>query len=611
MAARVTHRAAPAALSLHQLQFCQLFSRMEKIRYFIIYLLAGVSLGAGAIGLQKALPSKDGTNMSGPSNRLVGAAVTPQDFGAKCDDTTDDTVRLQAALNSLSPGGRLHIQGTCLASAALIIPSNVIVDGDGIMASRLHFTHMGDGLKTVSPINSSTSKYVTVRDIAIFNTNKANAGGGYVDVGGSYISVRNVQFSGWGYGVIFDQTEIADITRNQFAGWHDAGIWLVNGPEHTAGAKKGFTNRITIKENQLNGKSGYGLRDDGGGAHLVIGNNFNAASIQIYAAGVAGLSILNNEMEGASSYPIRIAKEKVSGGYTGQTMGLDVSGNLIGDGISSISIQAAQGGRITANVFYQYKKNALEVDFGPGALVSGIDVSGNSKAVADNGKTSGPFVDPANTSNWELQGNYHQNGQTYVIAGCAAGLRTITPQTMEGIYDGAQLRVMNVDGTNAETITAMVSPDAPASFKARLSSGKAANWTVAVLEGAASNTYTPILSGKSVAGSFMTNAVYGSYQRAKGRVMFQVDVAWSANLGATGQLQMMLPFTSKNNGMTLMIPASLSGPGAIGIVGPVYLVISTGSRVAGFVTMNSANGTWQPLRVPASGEITVSGQYEI
>lgn len=418
--------------------------------------------------------------LASPVASAANLAATSQSFGVKCDNADDDTVKLQSALKGLTNGGRLHIMGTCRVSATLNIPSNVVVEGDGV-ASRLHFTHEGDGLKTLSSINSSTAKYVVIRDLAVYNDNPRNSGGGYVDIGGTYITVENVQFSGWKYGIIFDQTEIATVTRSFIIGWKSSGVWLVNGPDHSNGARAKFTNRITISENQFNGKAGFALQDDGGVNHLIVGNNFNAGSTQIYAAGVSGLSIVNNEMEGASAYPIYLAEKTVAGSYAGATTGLDVSGNTIGDGLDGIFMQSVQGGRITSNVFYQYRNYALELDFGENRRVSGLDVSGNSKATFGPGRTAGPFVNPEAVSYWESQGNYLQNGQTYVPAALMPGMHQVIPATMEGIYNGVQLRVMNVDGTNVETVVCSVNPAAPSSFRAVFTKAKTAGWLVNVI----------------------------------------------------------------------------------------------------------------------------------
>src|SRR4051812_8822057 len=103
---------------------------------------------------------------------------------------------LQAALDSLgATGGGVYAlrRGTTYCDGPLLIPKNVIVQGVGRLASGITFTHASDdGFTTREPINGSTGVRSGLRDLFISCNNAASAGGGFVDVGGTYIDLFNV-----------------------------------------------------------------------------------------------------------------------------------------------------------------------------------------------------------------------------------------------------------------------------------------------------------------------------------------------------------------------------------------------------------------------------------
>jgi hypothetical protein len=69
----------------------------------------------------------------------------------------------------------------------------------------------------------------------------------------------------------------------------------------TAGQGQGFTNRITIRENQISGvfdtDTGYGILDDGGNSHWITSNNCNQNQIAAYFAGCQNLTVEENSFE--------------------------------------------------------------------------------------------------------------------------------------------------------------------------------------------------------------------------------------------------------------------------------------------------------------------------
>lgn len=588
---------------------------MEKIKNLIAALLIAATLqGASAAGIVDKLYVPSGADALPRSvvAKLKDVVVTPQDFGAKCDDTADDTAKVQAALNSMAAGGRLYVRGTCKVTAALTVPSNVNIDGDGWNASVLHFTNTGDGITSASPINSSTVKNVSITNISVKNTSGASTGGGIVDVAGSYINVENCLVQGWKYNIILDQSEHVVIRRNNILGWVTAGIWIVNGADHTAGANTNYTNRLTIADNQLNnGSTGYAILDDGGVNHLISGNNFNAGLVQIRTGKVSGLSIINNEFETAQTYAVWLTDTTLAGAYVGPSTAIHIHGNTFGYMTVGVFMGAARGGNISANAFYSYTEAAIEYDNGTSTKITGIDIGGNSKGLTGGSQTALPFLVSGQQTYLEKQGSYTQNGQTYSASATSAGYQQITPATMEGIYDGAQLRIMNADGTLVETVTAQLSTASTTTFFATFANAHAAAFLINVMDGQTRGTYTPTLAGSTTPGSFTTSANYASWSKNKNRVTFQANATWSAIGGATGQMTITLPFPAKNDsGVSVLLPVYLTGPGAVGGK-HLFMSIGAGATTGKLVYVDSSTGNAAGFDPPASGTMTVSGSYEL
>jgi hypothetical protein len=243
------------------------------------------------------------------------AGVTPTDYaykvgnvlryGADPSGTADSRSAIQAALDVANQGAcEVYVPaGSYKVTGNLNLYKNTKLYGDGWGASRLIFNHAGDGINSTWPINSSTGVFSEVRDISIENTNAANTGGGFVDVGGTFLNLTRCRFYGWKIQCILDQSELVDVHHCVFDGPLNGGacIWLVNGDEHTIGANGLFTNRITVKYCQISGLAGrIGIIDDGGAAHCFEDNNYNGLDTHIRAAGAAALCIKGGEFETAA-----------------------------------------------------------------------------------------------------------------------------------------------------------------------------------------------------------------------------------------------------------------------------------------------------------------------
>jgi hypothetical protein len=246
-------------------------------------------------------------------------------FGAAGDGAADDTAAIQAALDHVATigGGALYFpEGVYVVSSFLTVHPRTLLRGAGRLSTVITSAYGGGGgadagedlrngsvLVTTAPINASTPIHVVIEDIGIENTNAANVGAAYYDRGGTYISCRNCSFGGFRYGVVLDQSELVDIDLCEIGGQNDGGaaVWIVNGPQLTAGVSAGYSNRISVKRCQINQyPTAYGIRDDGGAAHVFEDNNYNGCLNHIYATAVYPLDIRGGEFESASGHCIRL-----------------------------------------------------------------------------------------------------------------------------------------------------------------------------------------------------------------------------------------------------------------------------------------------------------------
>lgn len=362
----------------------------------------------------------------------------------------------------------------------------VILCGAGKVSSILSFTGTTDGIRATQAINSSTPVFNSVRDIGIYTSNTLNTGAAYADVGGSFLDVDSVYIEGFKYGFVLDQTELATISHCDIESPASGiGIWLLNGADHTALASPGYTNRITISNNQFNGNSSaIAIVDDGGSNHLIFGNNFNGYSTHIRACQVYGLTIDNNELESSGSYPILFEETTfLLGTRVGGPNGFTIKDNVIGTVTpANIYIKEAYNGLIASNIFYFATTCAVDFDYGTSNFkIAGINFSGNQVSNTGASKTATPLVTTTNLATWKAQGFFLQNHQSYSVGAVAVGAQTVTPGSMCGIVNGTLVRCVNADGTNQETVTA--SGVTGTTFDATFASSKSANFRIFTLNG--------------------------------------------------------------------------------------------------------------------------------
>lgn len=324
--------------------------------------------------------------------------ISVKDFGAVGNGVANDAAAIQAAIDAAfaAGGGTVHVPaGTYICGSTVVnIKSNVTLRGDGYNSSILQWSGTGDGLRFNGNINHSGGQalaYTLVSDLQLNCTNGSNvAGGGYVDIAGTFLALHRVKVNGFGYSVILDQSELADVDQCILQSANTGLLWLTNGPDHSAGAVAFFTNRISITRNQFD--QGVTVKpciiDDGGYTHTFRDNNFNGGTYHLRAAGVSGLVIEGNEWEGNSGnacIQFRTTTAKLAGGV-GACSGATIGGNLIVPiaGQSCIDITSVNGLHVSAN-FLQTSSSIVKISGAQNA--SGLVVGAN----ALNG--SGPIID--------------------------------------------------------------------------------------------------------------------------------------------------------------------------------------------------------------------------
>lgn len=232
---------------------------------------------------------------------------------------------------SLLPSGTELVapRGKYKCTKPIAFKNKVKMRGRAKLATVFEFTNVGDGFVSANLVNGSTAAHATLSHCSVTNTNGANTGGGFVDVGGTFINLESVFFKGWKYGTIFDQTEISNIDNCEYAFNTTGGVWLVNGPTHTPGAANAFTNLINITRNQFN-STGVGIIDDGGTGHNFTGNSFNGGTRAFWIAGATAVTIQGNGIDYTSDDSILVTSVRYSDGTgVGQAGQVSIENNII------------------------------------------------------------------------------------------------------------------------------------------------------------------------------------------------------------------------------------------------------------------------------------------
>jgi len=213
--------------------------------------------------------------------------------------------------------------GYLLGTTTLVFKNKVKYVGAGKDIDRakgtlLQYTGTSDAIQINNPIDSSTAANISVEDLWAHCTTRTAGKAAIADVGSTFLKFNRVGVSGNDYGIILDQSELADIDECDFevtAASSTGGLWIANGDDHTVSASIGFTNRISVNRCQFNSTvGGIGIIDDGGYVHAYQDNNYNGFANHARFAGVTGLALRGGECESATSTNFLFAATSYTGG---------------------------------------------------------------------------------------------------------------------------------------------------------------------------------------------------------------------------------------------------------------------------------------------------------
>jgi hypothetical protein len=450
---------------------------------------------------------------------ISGAVFNVLDYGAATTNSASaNVIAFQAALNAANAIGGATInvpKGTYLLNDSLQIYPNTILIGQGQKISTLSFSNTENGIKSISTINSSVAVNIQVLQLGIVCTNTANTGGGFFDLGGSFVSVRDCFISGFAYGIIFDQTEIADIQINTLQGNTIGQVWIVDGPYYTSNVLVGFTNGIVIYGNQFNAAATADLLiDDGYSNHYITANNFNGGRNGIRAHRVNSSTISGNNFEGTAAYSLFFA-ETNSKGIIPVIINPDASKT---NGVLQINANAFQSiantpliylsnitnAVIENNSFYAPSCTSNFIEFANPNTTIQVSINNNAK-----GFSSKPWFNVGIFNSLQSNLNYlTQLEYTRCLTSTGAAQFTDTPNSMQGIYIGSRLWVINADGTNGELVT--VESTTASTFITTYTTSKSNPHNVTVIDnsnitGTLDNTGTPSVYLPTPAKSFVTS----------------------------------------------------------------------------------------------------------
>lgn len=248
---------------------------------------------------------------------IDGAPVNVLDFGATGDGVTNDAVAIQAAIDFAAANNTsLYFpEGVYAHTSTLVWKNGVRYFGPNVNVSNtkgavLTYTGTNDANQINNPINASTFASIRIEGLTFVCSALAAGKALFYDTGSTYLYIEHCKFNFAGagsFGLVFHQTEVSTISECIFEAIGNIGlgalIRLADGPvlKHPS-AIVGYTNRITITNNQINpalgGSQAIGIWDDGGLVHSIKDNNLNGGSIGIYLLRPYPVEVANNEIEG-------------------------------------------------------------------------------------------------------------------------------------------------------------------------------------------------------------------------------------------------------------------------------------------------------------------------
>lgn len=499
---------------------------------------------------------------------LLGPLSVKQ-FGVKGDGTTDDSARIQAALDSFpSSGGELYFpSGTYKFSGITVTkPLKITCAGsfDGSViwtnpsATAAFFTGSGitgfnaSGFKATSSVTRTAGKYFDFT-----NANRIKITNAFIEKyfnaigvdGGSEITFDSIQFFDGVDGATHPNSGailLGDTNYTGSIGLNNLYIKCQNPSlQCTFGIRAKYVDVLTLGPNVT-------IIDHGKNFDIIPGNGQTASLIKSFGAIYDTADIGVNIVPTGSGKVIR--SDFHAGWYGQHTVSgvvIDGSSGTV-DGVSFIGGEAMNNSSAGVNIFGANTKNIV---------VSGMDIGGN----------GGFGIRLSTNADARLENNIiGQVGQAGANAVGIAYDNTVTGLIQENKFIN---NTTNTTGTAGANLSVFDNTGID-------------NW----------QSYTPTVTAQS--GTFTTVSASGRYLKRHQTVQFEVTITVTTNGTAAGAVLVTLPVTTR---------VAFSGAGRAAGVSSKQLQVYAAGAVSQAVIYNY-DGTY-----PASnGEVlVVTGTYEI
>lgn len=363
----------------------------------------------------------------------LAQAISVKDFGAVGDGVTNDTAAIQAAIDYANTlGAELYFPaGVYKHTSTLVWKNGVRYFGPNINLSNslgavLVYTGNDDANVINNTVNAGVFACIQIEYITFVCSSLATNKAMFYDTGSYYLNFNTCKFNFAGagsFGLVFHQTGVSSISKCIFEATGNIGngalIRLADGPvlKHPH-AIPGYTNRITITENQINpalgGPQAIGLWDDGGVVHTIKDNNFNDGFICLYLIRPYPVEIMANQFEAYSGAAISAAF--AGAGLTG----LRIVGNYM------LGVPPALSFANNSIAEMTYTDNVISV-LGGGPCETNIAGSPAAKIFAANNREVSVGNNPYNNY---LAPNVDTVGPMLLAGSGVAGTQTYTNNTM-------------------------------------------------------------------------------------------------------------------------------------------------------------------------------------
>ena len=357
----------------------------------------------------------------------IAAGVTPTNYayppgdarryGAKGDASTDDTTALQ---NWVKANSTVYLPKQAGAyykiSAAITLPSNVVVYGDGFQSQIRQTTNNTDIFTTVLGTQN-----IVIRDMGLYDAEGTAGAHGCIHlVDSSYVTVercqfQNMSFSGVlvGYGTSTSWNVGHVIRQNQFVAWNATNIQSDCAAVHLLD----LAQECWVEDNYIVGVLPTGANAVSSPWHGIMVQNTNSSAYSMKH------TIRNNYIANVQTYGIICYRVALTG-----TIGFcDIEGNwienvyganLTGESGAGIYSQGCSMQRISNNRFYNTNIATTAYGLAPGAI--GIN------AINGDHTITGNTID---SPNW--------NGIYCVSQAVAGAQTTITGNTINNVASNA------------------------------------------------------------------------------------------------------------------------------------------------------------------------------